>query len=295
MAESEVPLISIKPYLEGDAEGSKKVIEQIKFAGEKVGFMMICDHGVPQDIIDENWKATRAYFDLPREKKMEVPMSKDYMYGYSGFEDETLAAGIGMDRGADLKESFALGPPGEDRGVPPRKRYTGLDEFQNASDRYYNAIVDLADKLLEIFALAMNLDKDWFKNKTDKHASALRALNYPALTEVPKPGTLRASEHTDYGTVTILLQENAPGGLQVLNKGGTWQDVQTPPGAFVVNIGDLFQRWTNDLWKSTMHRVVLPPEDLAAQARRQSIAFFQNINADAIVECIPTCLSKSCF
>mmetsp|Transcript_43449 Transcript_43449/g.113106 ORF Transcript_43449/g.113106 Transcript_43449/m.113106 type:complete len:93 (-) Transcript_43449:1946-2224(-) len=72
MAESEVPLISIKPYLEGDAEGSKKVIEQIKFAGEKVGFMMICDHGVPQDIIDENWKATRAYFDLPREKKMEV-------------------------------------------------------------------------------------------------------------------------------------------------------------------------------------------------------------------------------
>mmetsp|Transcript_43446 Transcript_43446/g.113095 ORF Transcript_43446/g.113095 Transcript_43446/m.113095 type:complete len:129 (-) Transcript_43446:2028-2414(-) len=60
MAESEVPLISIKPYLEGDAEGSKKVIEQIKFAGEKVGFMMICDHGVPQDIIDENWKATRV-------------------------------------------------------------------------------------------------------------------------------------------------------------------------------------------------------------------------------------------
>lgn len=91
--------------------------------------------------------------------------------------------------------------------------------------------------------------------------------------------------------MTILRQDDAPGGLQVLDKQGDWIDVFTPPGAFVVNIGDLMARWTNDRWVSTMHRVRLPEPDRFGSCRRQSIAFFHNINADHVVETIPTCIT----
>lgn len=115
--------------------------------------------------------------------------------------------------------------------------------------------------------------------------------NYPDLEVPPEPGQIRASAHTDYGTVTILKPDDAPGGLQVLGKDGEWHDVPNIPGAYVINLGDLMARWTNGRWVSTLHRVVNPPLDLSRSCRRQSVAFFHNINADTIVECIETCKS----
>ena len=116
--------------------------------------------------------------------------------------------------------------------------------------------------------------------------------NYPDLDKDPEPGQLRASAHTDYGTMTILRQDNAPGGLQVLGKDGEWKPVSTHANAFVINIGDLMQRWTNDSWVSTLHRVVPPPRDATGSCRRQSVAFFHNINADHVVKVIDTCTSE---
>lgn len=116
--------------------------------------------------------------------------------------------------------------------------------------------------------------------------------NYPDVEETPEEGQIRASAHTDYGTVTILKPDDAPGGLQVLGKDGEWHDVPYIPGAYVINLGDLMARWTNDKWVSTLHRVVNPPTDAGRSCRRQSVAFFHNINADAVVECIDTCQSE---
>ena len=113
--------------------------------------------------------------------------------------------------------------------------------------------------------------------------------NYPKTKT--EPGQLRASAHTDYGTMTILLQDHT-GGLQVQHRNEEeeiWMDATPLPGTLVVNLGDLMARWTNDKWVSTLHRVV-EPTGVALQ-RRQSIAYFQNINADTLVECIPTCTS----
>lgn len=135
--------------------------------------------------------------------------------------------------------------------------------------------------------------------------------NYPELTKAPLPGQLRASAHTDYGTLTILRPDDAPGGLQVLPKGEGWTDVPYIQDAYVINLGDLMARWTNDKWVSTMHRVVTPPLDAGAlpsspcasaslmcvcagrPCRRQSMAFFHNINAEHMVSCIDTCKSES--
>jgi len=145
----------------------------------------------------------------------------------------------------------------------------------------------LSARLLQCFALASELDENWFNDKIDRHRSALRTLNYPEQTSTPLPGQIRAGEHTDYGSLTILLQDKISG-LQVKNKDGTWIDAQNVPNSFIINLGDLMQRWTNDRWVSTPHRVIN-----SSPQRRQSIAFFHNINADQMVECIPTCRDKN--
>ena len=115
--------------------------------------------------------------------------------------------------------------------------------------------------------------------------------NYPALEAPPVPGQIRAGAHSDYGSLTILSTEDRPGGLQVFNSAGEWVDVPIIEGTFVINIGDLMARWTNDAWVSTLHRVANPPDDAGAESRRQSVVFFHNPNYDAAVSCIPTCLA----
>ena len=124
-------------------------------------------------------------------------------------------------------------------------------------------------------------------------------LNYPALSEPAQPGQLRAGAHTDYGTVTALLTSDAPGGLpgglEVLVD-DRWTAAPVVADSFVINLGDAMARWTNDRWRSTLHRVVTPSTnpaaiDMAAMSRRQSIAFFHNANWDAVIECIPSCLA----
>jgi isopenicillin N synthase-like dioxygenase len=105
----------------------------------------------------------------------------------------------------------------------------------------------------------------------------------------PQPWQLRAGAHSDYGSLTILKTEDKPGGLQVYTKTGIWVDVPIVAGCFVVNLGDLMGRWTNDHWVSTLHRVVNPPMESASMSRRQSLFFFHNPNYDAVIECIPSC------
>ena len=117
----------------------------------------------------------------------------------------------------------------------------------------------------------------------------MRVINYPAPEGDAEPGQLRAGAHTDYGCMTILRTEDAPGGLQVQNRAGEWLDVHAVPGSFVINLGDMMARWTNHRWQATLHRVAVPPADGAQRSRRQSIVFFNDPRADAVIECIPGC------
>jgi isopenicillin N synthase-like dioxygenase len=154
---------------------------------------------------------------------------------------------------------------------------------------YYRRMEHLAAAIMGVFALALELPDDFFRDKTDRHISGIRVINYPDQPDTPEPGQLRAGAHSDYGALTILKTENVPGGLQVLNRAGAWVDVEPVADSFVVNIGDLMQHWTNDRWVSTLHRVVNPPRDRALGSRRQSIVFFYQPNYDALIECLPGC------
>jgi isopenicillin N synthase-like dioxygenase len=152
-------------------------------------------------------------------------------------------------------------------------------------------MADLSDRMMSLFARGLGLLPEFFTDKLNQSPNALRAVNYPEQDRAPLPGQMRAGAHTDYGTLTVLRQDSV-GGLEVLDRSDTWVGVDSVPEAFVINIGDLMARWTNDCWRSTLHRVVDPPQAARARARRQSMPYFQNANWSAEVSCLPTCVGR---
>jgi isopenicillin N synthase-like dioxygenase len=282
--------------------GASDAVARIADACERIGFLVITGHGADAGVIERAWTAARRFFDLPLDDKMSVAMPyPGYPYGYAPFRGERLAASLGAETPPDLKETFSMGPV----AVPPGREITdpaeafayertpwpaALPEFRPAMEQYYGSLAALVQRIMRLFAAALRLPDEFFDSRIDRHTSALRVLNYPALTERPQPGQLRAGAHSDYGTVTVLRADSAPGGLEV-QMGEQWVAVPIVEDSFVVNLGDAMARWTNDRWRSTLHRVVVPPDDVAATARRQSMAFFHNANWDAVIECLPSCLA----
>ena len=140
---------------------------------------------------------------------------------------------------------------------------------------------------MDLFALALGLDEDFFVDKIDRPVSSMRAVHYPSLGTPPLAGQLRTGAHSDYGSITILQTDDADGCLQVKTHSGSWIDVISPDGAFVVNLGDLMSRWTNDRWISTLHRVAAPPA--GDSGARLSLVFFGQPNYDIVIKCLPIC------
>ena len=291
-------MIPAIPVIDLDAADATTRIAR---ACESTGFLVITNHGVDSLVIDRAWVAATRFFDLALDDKMAVAMPyPGYPYGYAPLEGERLAASLGSETPPDLKETFSMGPIHAPATPPataaeafvyePTPWPAALDEFRPALEAYYSAMADLAARLMALFARALQLPPDFFDAHIDRHTSALRVLNYPALTEPAQPGRLRAGAHTDYGTVTAVRADDAPGGLEVLVD-DRWTAAPVVADSFIINLGDAMARWTNDRWRSTLHRVVTPPADRAATSRRQSIAFFHNANWDATIECIPTCLA----
>lgn len=266
------------------------------------GFLAIRNHGVPEDVIAGVWKQAHDFFDLPfAEKQKAAAPFPGYPYGYLGPQSEALAKSKGVETPPDLKESFNGGP----RAAPaamvdpdalsfcyaPTIWPKEPDGFREAWERYYAAMEDLAARVMRLFAVALQLEDVHFGRFIDAPISALRALNYPEQTVPPEPGQLRAGAHTDYGSLTILLPQAGSKGLEIRSPDGAWTAVPPVSGAFVVNIGDLMARWTNDRWVSTLHRVVNPcPED-GGMDRRQSLAFFHQPNWNAEIACLENCLA----
>jgi len=304
-----VPIIDISGLFGDDQAVKRSVAKEIGEACEKIGFMVIRNHGIPQEIIDAAWERTSDFFAQPLAEKMKMKTEDEekYPYGYSAFGGEVLSAGKALEKRdsaesnadaapvGDLKEMWSIGPKDAAAGMMPRQWPEDPAGFADAYAAYYDAINELARVLLKAFAMALDLPEDWFDDKMDKHISALRANNYPDQKGMKVPaGSIRCSAHTDYGTITIL-KSGGPG-LQVSKdkENPMWHDVPFIKDAFVINLGDLMRRWTNDRWSSTLHRVVNPPAgDAAAWGRRMSLAFFHNLNKDAQVEAIPSCVSEA--
>jgi isopenicillin N synthase-like dioxygenase len=296
MTTDTIPRVDLAPSFE--ASGRASVAEAIREACETIGFFTIVGHGIPDQVIDDLQAQARAFFALSADEKQRVPHPATRVSrGYFPPKHRALSYSLGKAAPPDWQEGFAMGPV--DR-APPRLAGTpaadffyaaniwpaGRPQFRAAFETYFRALDALSAHVLRLFALALGLDFSFFDDKTDRSTSVMRAVWYPPQPEPPEPGQLRAGEHSDYGTLTILKGDDVPGGLQVKRRDGDWIDLHPDPDAFVCNIGDLMMRWTNDRWISNLHRVANPPREHAGIGRL-SVPFFHNPNADAPIECIP--------
>lgn len=294
MGAPEIPVI---PIDRDPAVVGREIDETLR----TVGFFQITDHGVDPAVSERCWQLTRAFFDLPLEDKLSIERAPGAPYGYFPMLTESLSKSMDGLGPGDLKESLNAaatehdGHPFADdseRHLFAAPRWPGaLPELEPSWRAYMREMWALSEQLLSMFALGLELPADFFAAKVDQSPTSLRAINYPEQTAPPEDGQLRAGAHTDYGTLTILRQELGRGGLQVHDpKTDAWIDVPPIEGAYVINIGDLMARWTNDRWTSTLHRVVNPDAGSTVSTRRQSMPFFFNANYSQVVECLPTCL-----
>lgn len=293
MSTSALPLIDISGLRSHDPVDQHLVAEQLRQACEQRGFFYITGHGIDPALISSLFAASQRFFDLPMTEKLAVDKKLSRCNrGYEPLRAQTLESGAPP----DLKESFYAGAEvaANDARVLAGRFNTGpnqwpetLPDFRAVMQNYYQAAYGLGATIVRGLALSLGVPVSHFDGYLKEAAATLRLLHYPPQPANPAPGEKGCGEHTDFGGVTLLLQDEA-GGLQVWDKNlDSWIDAPPVPGAFVVNIGDLFARWTNDRYVSTLHRVIN-----VSGRERYSVPFFFTGNPLHKVECIPTCLDE---
>ena len=293
-----VPTVDISPYVEGgSAEQRAATAAAVDQACRTVGFIQVVGHGIPQSAIDGLTGAMDDFLDLPLETK-KASVIAGVNRGYTAPKSEQLSLSLGVEsatRMNDFFEAFNIGEgvdayPGLD--LPP-EHYAdnvwpaAIPEFSERTLTWFAQAGRVARTLTEIFADALGLPAGYFAPFTDHSLDVLRMNNYALPPqEIDLDADLTGmGEHTDYGIVTVLWADRVAG-LQVLADDGKWHDVVPQPGALLVNLGDLTARWTNEIWRSTLHRVK-PPVVNGRIERRRSAAYFHDGNVDAVIATLP--------
>nr|XP_043627013.1 2-oxoglutarate-Fe(II) type oxidoreductase hxnY-like [Erigeron canadensis] len=253
------------------------------------GFFYVINHGVEVKLLQNVFDESSKFFSLPVEEKMKVARKGDV--GFAPLYAENLDPST-TSKG-DLKETFHIGPlqPAEScLNQWPSKEL--LPSWKPIMEKYYEKVLSVGKQLSYLIALSLNLDEDFFDKigAMDKPFGFLRLLHYPGEMGVSDEIVYGASAHSDYGMITLLATDGVPG-LQVcrdkLKQPRIWEDVIYVKGAFIVNLGDMMERWTNCLFRSTLHRVMPTGKE------RYSMAFFFDPNPDCIVECLESCCNES--
>lgn len=287
--------IDIEPFISGEETGRRGVAREFGDAFENIGFAIIVGHGIPENLIQDTYDAVNEFFSLPFAKKHEfTPPEQAKGRGYLPMGIESVAKTLSGETPPDLCEALVFaGLHRELQGRSTSKPNIWPDQPSSLKSllvQYCQAMVELNGHLTTMSALALDLPEDHLDKFFADPALVLRFVNYPDQPVEPQPGQLRYGEHHDYGGLTILRQDSAPGGLQ-LWVDGDWADVPSLDGSFVINVGDLTSRWTNGRWRSTLHRVVNPPRHLTGSTQRLSMVAFTGPNEATKIACLPTCCS----
>ncbi|KAL7341749.1 thymine dioxygenase [Rhodotorula toruloides] len=299
-----VPIIDFAPFLTGSQAEKKEVAEELFKACTDVGFLMLrnIDSLIPPSQVSSAFAQTKQFFDLPMEVKeklaWECPESnRGYVAeGRERVTQESSKEAIEKLRAQapDYKETMEIGKDYKDGPYdsPFENRWpeTDLPDFKPFMNQFFEDCHRLHVEIMRALALAMGLGEGFFDDKVNQKAHNLRLLNYPSIEKAKiEGGGNRAGSHSDYGTVTLLFQDSV-GGLEVQDKQGNFVPARPVDDTVVVNVGDLLMRWSNDVLKSTIHRVVLPADGDPSEpmtARRNSIAFFSNPNLHEMIRCLP--------
>ncbi|MDH3691588.1 MAG: isopenicillin N synthase family oxygenase [Gammaproteobacteria bacterium] len=286
----QIPVIDLAPLVSKRKSEVAQMARELDSACADTGFFYVANHGVSATVITESYTQSQKFFAQPESVKREVDFRRSSVIvrGYVPLR-ETHAD---IAAKPDLHEAFEVGlelPPDDPdylagvRAYGPNQWPEGLPGFRTAVYAYYEEMRVLGERLFQAFALALGLSPDFFADKIDKPTGYLRMLHYPAHDNLSDESSWGIGPHTDYECFTILSQDDA-GGLQVQNSAGAW--IEAPPiaGTFIVNLGDIMARWTNDRYQSTPHRVIN-----RSGHDRYSMAHFFGANYHTIVECLPGC------
>ncbi|KAF9893254.1 hypothetical protein FE257_011684 [Aspergillus nanangensis] len=298
-----IPVIDFGPFLEGTPADKHTVAMSVINAFKTSGFLYLKQHGVPPSVVSEVFGSSARFFARPQNQKDSLcwttPQS-NRGYVRMGKEKLTLPDDNDIEAlraVADIKETMEIGRDNVE-GLPNRWPEHLDDEGKNFKETmlsFFDTCKALHTEVMRAIALGMSLPDDYFDNYVDRGDNNLRLLHYPSVSKEvfeKNPLQVRAGEHSDYGSITLLFQDRR-GGLQVRSPKGTFVDVTPIADTVVVNAGDLLARWSNDLIKSTRHRVVEPPKvvdgenNLDEYPDRYSIAYFCNPNTNKFIEAIP--------
>ncbi|KAJ6446489.1 thymine dioxygenase [Purpureocillium lavendulum] len=284
-----IPLIDFAKFLHGSPDERAATARAVLDGFQTAGFIYLRNYAIPADVVRNTFGRSADFFQLPLDAKLAVGWTTpEANRGYSSPGREKVStlldsADIEKVRAAapDLKESFEIGRESDPHFANPWPADEGrLNGFRADMLDFHDMCQALHKHVMRAIALGMGLDEGFFEPFVDVGDNTLRLLHYPAVkADVFKvnPGQVRAGEHSDYGSVTLLFQDSR-GGLQVKSPTGQFVDATPIEGTVVINAGDLLARWSNDTIKSTIHRVVEPPRKEGVEyPARYSIALIETL------------------
>jgi len=293
MSFTNIPTVDLNEYLLGNEADKKAFSKKLGDTFSGIGFAIVANHGVSQEIIDGAYKAFAAFYALPDEVKKKYEI--EGIAGQRGYTGKGKEHAKGRNIG-DLKEFFHIGQIIEDDD-PIKKEYpdnvfpSEIADFEHYGVALYQSLEKAGKNLLRAIADYLGLPNDYFDAKIHHGNSILRPIHYFPIEnpdEVPE-GAVRAAEHEDINLITLLIGASADG-LEVKNKEGQWIAAAPKPNEIVINVGDMLQRLTNNVLKSTTHRVVNPPRE-KMHLPRFSVPFFLHPRSNMDLTCLASCIS----
>ena len=280
-----IPIIDLAPFLAGEAGAAHTAAREMRDALERIGFFFIINHGVPKALRDKMVEETARFYELPLEQKMILKVN-DEGNGYVPTRGELLKTSpyYTGERKPDVSECYLLQRDWGTGHRPTQNQWPeNTSDFRPTVMEFFEAAEDLCIRMLPLYALALELNPDFFNDKFPK----CQGLNYLRVARMP-PEELDDNEfnvgpHTDSSFFTLLATSDQPG-LEILSQCGRWLKMPLIPDAFVINSGDMLTRWSNGRVLSTPHRVIN-----ASDTYRYSIPFFMHPTPETLIECLPTC------
>ncbi|KAG9449108.1 hypothetical protein H6P81_009073 [Aristolochia fimbriata] len=262
------------------------------------GFFYVINHGISQEFMDEVFAQSKMFFGLKTEDKMKLLRNEKHR-GYTPILDEVLDPDNQVE--GDYKEGYYIGVEFSEDDPHSEKPFYGpniwpsedlLPGWRHTMEKYHQEALRVATAVARIIALALDLNDDFFDKPEmlGEPIATLRLLHYEGRVSSPTDGIYGAGAHSDYGLITLLATDDVVG-LQICKvkdaQPQLWEYIPPLKGAFIVNLGDMLERWSNGVFRSTLHRVLVNGQE------RYSIAFFVEPNHECLVECLPTCKSET--
>jgi len=289
-----IPVIDFGPYFAGEPGALEELAQHLRHACQDIGFFYAANHGVPQRVIDEAFAASRRFHALPLAEKLKIQLNENNI-GYMPMNASVQAAStvhkatkpnqnesffISHDRAADHPDVIA-GTPLRGQNQWPES----LPDIRAPMTAYFETLRAMCTRMIPGFAVALDLLPDHFAPffANEEHIN-LRFLHYPPQEDV-SDNTFGTAPHTDNSFMTALARTDVPG-LAVRLPSGEWFAPPVIPGTFLINLGNMMRRWSNDRFLSTPHGVINE-----SGTDRYSIAFFHSPNPASTIACLPTCVS----